>query len=256
MVLNPKSNNHRISNIIVVNRITLEQLVGIKTLFLVNLKLFILVFVFVLGLLTANNSWAKPKSSFNLLITHSESDRLYDQQSIETRISTLTIYRAEQVSSRLAGRLIGGYQEQIQDKNTIPAAQYAAGYFLGLSLNYDVFQSTRYRFNVFSQYIYHQLEGRNGIQKVEVSWYDITFGFRNYLYIGSRFNLLADISYVSLTGSQRAFEPLSQTINFKNESTINYSLGMAYFISSSGYVGIKNLTGYQQGFQLIFAKDF
>jgi len=213
-------------------------------------------YLFLILLLFSNLGWSREISSFNLLITHSESKRLYQSELVQTRVSSLTIYNSERISKRVDGSLILGYQEQIQESNSIVAARYAVGYFGGLSFNFELIQTENYRFNLFSQYRYHELEGIEGEQKVNISWYDVTVGLGNYYNLTTRLQLLADVSYVSVSGTQRAREPLSQTISFKNKSNVNYGLGFSYHINASGHLVIKWLEGAQQGFSLYLAKDF
>lgn len=201
-------------------------------------------------------AWGGEYSSFNLTISNSEFIRINQNQALKTRVSSITAYRSEKISTNLGGSLIFGYQEQFQDKNTIVAARYATGYFAGIRINYDLLRTLNYRINVFTGFQYHQLEGSEGKQKITISWYDITLGIGNYYNITTRLKLLADVSFFQEKGSQRALEPLSQTINFKNKSNISYSVGMAYHLNASGYIAVKWLDGYQQGFQLFFAKDF
>ncbi len=222
------------------------------------LKLYLSTFLLIIFTVPQANVWAiqTNKSSFNLHITHTESKRLYDSATLQTRLTSATAYRSEQISEKLGGRILFGYQEQIQDKNSITAAQYAAGYFGGISLNYTVLKITAYQLKFFSQYQYHQLEGRDGIQKINIQWHDLTAGIRNYYTLTPRLQILADARYYQVVGSQRALEPLSQIINFKNKSSVTYSVGLAYQVDVRGYLAIKWIAGAQQGFRLFLAKDF
>ncbi len=222
------------------------------------LKLYLTTFLLIMFALPQVTVWANPKnkSSFNLHITHTESERLYDSVILQTRLTSATGYRSEQITEKLGGRILFGYQEQIQDKNTIVAAQYAAGYFGGISLNYELLNVSSYQLKMFSQYQYHQLEGRDGEQKINIQWYDLTVGFRNYYKLTQRLQVLADARYYHVVGSQRALEPLTQTINFKNKLPIVYSIGLAYHVDVSGYLAIKWITGGAQGLRLFLAKDF
>jgi len=216
----------------------------------------LMVSVLILILSLTKPGWTKNSATFNLSITHIETERIYSNETTQTKVTSITGYRTEKVTDNFGGSLILGYQEQIQDKNSIVAAQYAIGYFGGVQFNYDVINTSSYRFNAIAKYQYHKLEGKDGEQEVKISWYDVTFGIRNYLYLSTRAQLLADVVYIMESGTQRALDPISQTINFENKSDITYSLGLAYYVDSSGYVVVKWFDGARQGFQLLFAKDF
>ncbi len=196
------------------------------------------------------------ESSFNLNITHSESTRLYQGVAVNTRVSSITGYRTEKLSEFLAGSLIVGYQEQTQDDNVIPAARYTAGYFAGISFNYDILRSANNRFNIMAQYQYHLLRGDDADQKVTVNWYDITVGLGDFYRLTERLQLLADVSYTELSGNERALDPLSQTIDFKSETNVTYGIGVAYYLNARGSIAIKWLDGAQQGFRLFLATNF
>ncbi|VAW91117.1 hypothetical protein MNBD_GAMMA22-2630 [hydrothermal vent metagenome] len=195
------------------------------------------------------------ESSFNLNITHTESTRLYNDVAVNTRVSSVTAYRSERLSEFLAGSIIIGYQEQVQDDNLIPAARYAVGYFAGVNFNYDLFRTSNNRLNIMTQYQYHILRGDDADQKITVNWYDISVGIGNFYRLTERLQLLADVSYTELLGNERALEPLSQTIEFKNETNVSYGVGVAYHINANGYVAIKWLDGAQQGFRFFLATN-
>lgn len=207
-------------------------------------------------LIFSNTVCGEEISSFNLQVSHSETERTYESTIIKTQISSITAYRAEKISERMAGSLILGYQEQVQDQNTIVAARFAAGYFAGISVNYDVLKTTNFRSNLFTKYQYHKLDGDEADQKIEISWYDISFGIGNYYNVTSNTQLLADASVIKISGTQRALEPLSQIIKFENKSNVTYGVGIAYHLNASGYIAVKWLAGYDQGFRLFLAKDF
>ncbi len=220
-----------------------------------NLSLLLLLFLQLFTLVKPVAS-ADVENSFNLNITHTESTRLYQGVAVNTRVSSITGYRTERLSEFLAGSLIVGYQEQIQDDNVIPAARYAAGYFAGISFNYDIMRTINNRLNIMAQYQYHLLRGEDADQKVTVNWYDIAVGIGDYYRLTERLQLLADVSYSELSGNERALDPLSQTLDFKNETNVTYGIGVAYYLTTNGSIAVKWLDGAQQGFRFFLATNF
>ena len=223
---------------------------------MIKVNFLTLLFTALLLLSMSKIGWAGEINRFNLSITHSESERVFQNETLQTKTSSISGSGTEKLSDRLDGSLIIGYQEQVQDNNSIIAAQYAVGYFIGVGFTYDAFKTEKYRFATFAKYQYHQLEGRDGEQKTNITWYDITFGIENYYNLTTNTQLFADVSYYQESGTQRALEPLSQTISFENKSDITYGVGLAYYLKASSHIAVKWLQGAHKGFQLYFANDF
>jgi len=216
------------------------------------LKLIFIVFILMIN----TNLFAKNISSFNLLLTHVETEWLYDTKKVDTRLSSISIYRTEPLTEKLEGSIILGFQEQVQDKNVITAARYAAGYFAGFSINYDLLKTTNFRLKINSQYQFHQLEAQEVKQRVSTNWYDISIGLENYYSITNSVQFTFDIQYEELSGTQNAREPISQTISFKNNTTLNYAAGLSYQVSAKGYIAFKLIEGSYQGFRIYFGNNF
>ncbi|MFV2061273.1 MAG: hypothetical protein ACC653_11370 [Gammaproteobacteria bacterium] len=197
--------------------------------------------------------WSGGISRVKLNISHTELDRIYKNEIIPTKYTSITGVGTEKLSDNLKGSLIFGYQEQLQGENSIAAARYAVGYFGGLSVDYTIFKRNNFESSLLAKYQYHQLEGKEADQAVKITWYDITFGVENYYSLNNNIQLLADVYSFKESGEERALEPLSQLIHFENKSSITYSLGIAYNLNSGGSFGVKWLNGAEQGFQLIFS---
>ncbi len=210
------------------------------------------IFILVLFLLIVNGVQGGEITRFQLNISHIELDRVYQNKIIPTKFTSITGKGTEKLSENLKGSLIFGYQEQIQNENSILAARYAVGYFFGISVNYSVLRTGSYQLSIPAKYRYHQLEGKEAKQTMNITWYDIALGIENYFNVGSNTQLLADVSVFKESGNERATGLLSQSISFESKSNVTYSVGIAYNLDSGGLLAVKWLQGAEQGFQLLF----
>ncbi len=216
-------------------------------------KTMIKITIMILFFAMVHSAWGEGITRFELNISHTELDRTYNNKTMATQFNSITGLGTEQLSNNFSGSLILGYQEQLQDGNVIKAARYAIGYFGGIAVDYTVVQASKYKLTIPAKYQYHQLEGKDGNQTVNITWYDISLGVKNYYNLGTNTQLLADVYYFEESGNQRALAPLSQSIRFDNKSNITYSIGMAYFLKANSSLAFKWLQGSEQGFHLLFS---
>jgi hypothetical protein len=199
-----------------------------------------------------NSVWGGEITRFQLNISHTQLDRFYENKIIPTKFNSIIGTGTEKLSENFKGSLIFGYQEQLQNENSVVAARYAIGYFLGFGINYSILRTENYHLTIPAKYRYHQLEGKDAGQVINITWYDVTLGIENYFDIGSNIQLLADLYVFKESGTERALEPISQSIIFENKSDITYSVGIAYNLKPSSSLAVKWLHGAEQGFQLLF----
>lgn len=179
-----------------------------------------------------------------------------DGHAYDTTSRWIGLTLREQMSSRLALGMYGGYAWVIQTGNPLTAGLELGGYHAGFSLDGVLFESRNAALYYALDYTYQKVDDKTDGQTVVLDWSAPRALLGASVAIAHGLRLYGGGGYGYIDGEERASGTVNHTIDFSRSSRAFGFLGLDLNVDPDGYVGIEADTGLTRRAEIYFRRRY
>ncbi len=227
------------------------QRAGAKVTYLILISLFCLPFT-----LRAQDLGYAGQVDFNLHFQSLKSDWRYDNTQRRTRISRAGFGWSESFGPNLSAGLSLGYLDLSQADNPLDTAKLSSGYYGGLQLDGHIIENRYLKLKLNLSFLYNDTQNQDASQNISNVWTQMEVKLLARIPLGDRLNLRLDLNGYRLRGQQRNSGSVSSIINFSQDQTSGYSVGLDLAVDRNGSIGFDWSGGNREGGRIYFRRLF